>query len=206
MGAGVRSSYVVSAPAFSTHSEDSFPCCSTGPSHGNPPSLTSPTWVLCMGCSSPWAVSLGVPSTGCSPSEQCGPPMGAQVLPPKLLQSRFLSAQGHGSCQQPAPAQVPHRTLMGLALASSRSSLGSLALAQPDMAEASGSFQQKPPLQPLYPLTTKAWPHKPHTDNTAIQQFQMISTHHQIIRNYFWRAMGTKKKKGWFILSFLSLW
>lgn len=89
-----------------------------------------------------------------------GPPRGSQVQPPNLLQSGFLSPQGHRLCQEPAPAQLSPRMLMGLALARDRSILGSLALALPDMAEASGSFQQKPPLQPPYP---------PHCPNLATQ-------------------------------------
>lgn len=113
------------------------PAPAQGPSHGNSPSLTPPAWVLGMDCSSPWTAPVGSLPLSAVLQEPCGPPWGSQGLPPNLLQRGFLSPQGYRSCQD----------IDGLGPGQGSSILGSLALALPDMAEASGNLQQKTPLQ-----------------------------------------------------------
>lgn len=126
---------------FSPHSEDSFPCSSTGSLSWKQSFINFSNMSPLHGLQFSMNCSSRVPFHRVqSFRNSWGPPWVSQILPPNLHQSGFFSPQVTG----PARSLLLQRHLPGHWWAwpwsAAGPSWGSLALALSDIAEASGSF------------------------------------------------------------------
>lgn len=145
---------------FSTHSEDSFPCSSTGSLSWKQSFINSSSLSPWHGLQFSMNCSSGVPSTECSPSGTMWVPHGG------LKVCHQTCSRGGFSLHR---VTGPVRTLMGLALARAAPFWAVWHWLYQTWQKLLATCSRSHPCSPLIPLTTKTWPHKPRTDKTAIR-------------------------------------